>query len=288
MKTKASSPKQRTGKTILSDFTRRLIKTALAEDVGRGDRTSELVVPKDVRGEALIYAREDGIFCGAPVVREVLVNADPWLRVEFFAAEGQRIRKNTKTVRITGPARGILKAERTALNFLGHLSGIATLTHTYAEAVKKYHVLILDTRKTTPLWRELEKYAVKTGGGRNHRMGLYDAVFIKENHRVYGDLEKLRDYDGHVEIEVRNQTELREALKLNPRVILFDNFTPARLGEAVRLARRLRPETILEASGGINLENVTHYAAMGVDWISIGSLTHSVRSLDFSLLMQRA
>lgn len=269
----------------LSEATQLLIHAALAEDMGDGDITSEIMVPEKAKGKAVIIARESGIFCGAPVLEEVFHAADPRLKARFLARDGSAIKKNAQVVQIEGPVRGILAAERTALNFLGHLSGIATETRKYVEAVKKYHVLILDTRKTTPLWREIEKYAVQAGGGRNHRMGLYDAVFVKENHRPYGDLNQLSRFKGSVEIEVRNQAELKEAVKLNPRVILFDNFTPARLNEAVRTARALSPETILEASGGINLENAAHYAAMGVDWISVGALTHSVRSLNFSLLM---
>lgn len=268
-----------------SEVTRDLLRRALHEDVGRGDLTSDLLVSESARGSARILAREDGIFCGAPVLQEIFSIADSELQTEFLVEEGKTVRRNAVAVRISGPVRSILRAERTALNLLGHLCGIATKTRAYVEAVKRHPVLILDTRKTTPLWREIEKYAVRAGGGRNHRMGLYDAVFVKENHRPYGDLKKLRDYPGSVEIEVRNLEEMREALKLRPRVILFDNFTPARLNQAVHLARRASPTTILEASGGITLENVAHYAAMGVDWISVGALTHSVKSQDFSLLI---
>jgi len=271
---------------VFSEQTRMFIKAALAEDVGRGDATSELVIPRGARGTAEIFSRENGIFCGGPVLEDVFRLADSGLEVELLCAEGAHFKANARIVRIKGAVRGILKGERTALNFMARLAGIATMTAEYVDAVSKHHVLILDTRKTTPLWRELEKYAVKTGGGKNHRMGLYDAVFIKENHRPYGDLSKLKNAKGSVEIEVRNQAELREALKLKPRVILFDNFSPARLKEGVQKARKYSPGTILEASGGITLENVAHYAAMGVDWISVGALTHSVRSLNFSMLLK--
>ncbi|HTL48214.1 MAG TPA: carboxylating nicotinate-nucleotide diphosphorylase [Verrucomicrobiae bacterium] len=271
---------------IPSEKTRALLRAAFDEDFGRGDLTSELVVSKTAVATAKIFAREPGIFCGAPALLEIFKCADPALRAEFPVKEGAKFRKNTVVLILEGPVQSILRAERTALNLLGHLSGIATMTRAFVDAVKGYPVLILDTRKTMPLWRELEKYAVRAGGGRNHRMGLYDAVFVKENHRPYGDLKKLSGFKGSVEIEVRNREELREAVKLHPRVILFDNFPPFRLKQVVQIARRLAPETILEASGGITLENVGHYAAMGVDWISVGALTHSVRSLDFSLLLK--
>ncbi len=182
--------------------------------------------------------------------------------------------------------RSILRAERTVLNLLSHLCGVATRTRQFVEKVKKYPVFILDTRKTMPLWREAEKYAVKAGGGKNHRMGLYDAIFVKENHRPYGQLARLRQYAGKFEIEVRNLRELTEAFILRPRVILLDNFKPHLLREAVMLARKTHPEIILEASGGVTLQNVGQYAATGVDWISVGSLTHSVPAIDFSLLIE--
>ena len=268
-----------------SETIRRRLREALEEDTGRGDVTTGLVVSQGAQAEARILVREEGFFCGAPVLEEIFRIADAEIEMEFPVAEGAAVRRNAVVVRLKGPVSSLLRAERTALNLLGRLSGIATQTRAYVKAVKGYPVLILDTRKTTPLWREVEKYAVRLGGGRNHRMGLYDAVFVKENHRPYGDLQKLRDYSGSVEIEVRSLEEVREALKLRPRVILFDNFSPARLNQAVHLARRVSPTTILEASGGMTLENVAHYAAMGVDWISVGALTHSVKALNFSLLI---
>lgn len=264
----------------------RLIRQSFAEDLGSGDRTTDLLISSSARGQAKIVAREDGIFCGAPVISEVFKAAGGAVRLEFPVREGGRFRKNATVVKLSGSVRSIVKGERTALNFLARLSAIAVQTSRFVEAVKGHPVLILDTRKTTPLWRELEKYAVRCGGGKNHRMGLYDAVFVKENHRPYGDLSKLEKVRGNFEIEVRNQAELKEALNYQPRVILFDNFTPSRLNQAVQLCRQMSPETTLEASGGITLENVAHYAAMGVDWISVGALTHSVKAQDFSLLLK--
>jgi nicotinate-nucleotide pyrophosphorylase (carboxylating) len=178
--------------------------------------------------------------------------------------------------------------ERTLLNFLGHLCGIASKTNAFVKKIRPYSTRILDTRKTTPLWRDLEKQAVLAGGGKNHRMGLYDAIFVKENHRPYGQLGQLRKFPHRFEIEVRDLREMVEALILRPAVILFDNFTPADLKKAVKLARKANPKIILEASGGVTLENVKNFAATGVDQISVGSLTHSVKAIDLSLLVRTA
>lgn len=269
----------------LSAHTRWLLKKALAEDIGSGDITSRILVRPETHGKARIIARESGIFCGGPVVRELFRLSDPELKVEFLVQEGKPFTRSKVVLQAEGCARSILKAERTVLNFLGPLSGIATKTRKFIEKVKGYPVLILDTRKTTPLWRELEKYAVRVGGGRNHRRGLYDAIFVKENHRAKGDLARLKNFPYQFIIEVHSLRELKDALSVKPRGILFDNFSPSLLRKGVRLARRLNPEIILEASGGITLENVAHYAAMGVDWISVGSLTHSVKAVDYSLLI---
>lgn len=271
-----------------SKSTRDAIRAAVAEDVRGGDITAKLLIPAQAQSSAAIVARESGIFCGRPVLSEVFKAVDPRLEVIYPVKEGAKFKKNQTVVRLKGNTRSILAAERTALNFLGHLSGVSSMTRSYVDAVKRYHVLILDTRKTTPLWREIEKYAVRAGGGRNHRMGLYDALFIKENHRPQGALKKLDKHRGEFEIEVRTMEELKQALPYSPRVILFDNFTPSKLKRAVDLARRKSPETILEASGGMTLETVSHYARMGVDWISVGALTHSVRNKDFSLLLKKA
>lgn len=269
-----------------SAATREAIQAAVREDVGGGDLTSNLLIPAQAQGKAEILARESGVFCGRPVLSEVFKSIDKSMEVNYLVKEGGKYRANQKVMTITGKTRSILSAERTALNFLGHLCGISTRTRQYVDAVKKYHVLILDTRKTTPLWREIEKYAVRTGGGRNHRMGLFDAVFIKENHRPQGDFKQLEKYRGEFEIEVRSMEELKKALVYQPRVVLFDNFSPSRLKRAVDYARKKSPETILEASGGMTLDTVEHYACMGVDWISVGALTHSVKCADFSLLLK--
>ncbi|MDD5217532.1 MAG: carboxylating nicotinate-nucleotide diphosphorylase [Candidatus Omnitrophica bacterium] len=270
---------------IFSQRARSFLKAALEEDIGSGDITSELLIPKKAHGKAVIIAKQSGIFCGGPVIEELFHIMDPKLRVTFLVDEGNPVKKNRTMVRIHGNIRSILEVERTALNFLGRLSAIATKTKQFIGKVRKDSVLILDTRKTTPLLREFEKYAVRVGGGKNHRMGLYDAILVKENHRPHGDLSKLEKFKNRFEVEVRNMKEFHEVLKLSPQIILFDNFRPSSLRQAVQLARAKKPEVILEASGGITLENVSHYAAMGIDWISIGALTHTIKSLDFSLLV---
>lgn len=270
----------------LSSLTQRRIKAALAEDIGKGDVTSDLLIAPYKKGRAVILAREAGIFAGTETLRAVFKSADPKLKIKFLVKDGRAFRKNQPVIQIRGKIRSILKAERTALNFLAHLSGIATRTRAFVNKIGKRKTAVLDTRKTTPLWREIEKAAVLAGGGKNHRMGLYDAIFVKENHRKFGSLDRLRDKRGKFEMEVRNLKELSEALVLGPHTILFDNFSPAALKRAVRFARRANPRIKLEASGGITLRNIAAYASAGVDQISAGSLTHSVKAIDFSLLIQ--
>jgi len=266
--------------------TKSFIKAALEEDISAGDKTSDLLVPAIARGKAVIIAKEKGVFCGSPVLHEIFHSLDETSEIKFYVREGERFAKNQTVAEVEGSISAILKGERTALNFIAHLSGITARTREFVNRVKDHPVFILDTRKTTPLWRELEKYAVRVGGGRNHRMNLNQAIFVKENHRPFGNLKNLERSRGNFEIEVRNLKELQEALRYEPSIILFDNFTPAGLHKGVLMARKQRPEVILEASGGITLENVAHYAAMGVDWISVGSLTHSVKAVDFSLLVR--
>lgn len=269
---------------ITSELRNRL-KSALREDIGPGDITSRTLIPPYVRGKAVIVAKEPGIFAGESIAREIFRLTNPKIRTRFFVKDGDSFQKGKKLAEIQGPVIGLLEAERTVLNLIGHLSGIASRTREFVDRVKKYKVTILDTRKTTPLWRELEKAAVKAGGGKNHRMGLYDAVFVKENHRRFGDLTALRNHSGKFEIEVRNARETMEALMLSPKVILFDNFEPSVLKETVKMARQCSPRVIFEASGGVNLNNVEAYAKTGVDQISIGSLTHSVKAIDLSMLI---
>jgi len=276
-----------------------LIEQALAEDLGPGDVTTEAVVPEGVRGEGVILAKAEGILAGLPIAGEVFRRVDPEIRFIPRAEDGEPVAPGGVVARLSGSLGGILTAERTALNFLCRLSGIATLTSRYVEAVTPYKAVILDTRKTTPCWRLLEKYAVRCGGGRNHRMGLYDMVLIKENHiAAAGSLSeavrRARAWISRaeagigvkllIEVEVRTLEELEEALEIGVERVLLDNMDLATLKEAVELARaRARGRMELEASGGITLENVAEVAAAGVDYISVGALTHSAPALDLSL-----
>ncbi|MBU9888406.1 MAG: carboxylating nicotinate-nucleotide diphosphorylase [Candidatus Omnitrophica bacterium] len=262
-----------------------LLKQALHEDIGRGDVTSNLLIPPHARGTARVIAKEKGIFCGERLVRELFRIADPGVRLEFRVRNGQKVRPGQIVFKMHGNIRSVLKVERTMVNFIGHLSGIATKTRQFVNKVKRYPALILDTRKTMPLWRELEKVAVQVGGGHNHRQGLDEFIFIKENHRTHGELAKLKRHPGQFEIEVRSLAELWEAIQLKAKVILLDNFTPRAAKKAAAIVRQEAPGILLEASGGITLENVREFAAAGVDTISVGSLTHSVKAVDFSLLI---
>ncbi len=246
-----------------------------------------MLVPAKSKARAVIWPRSAGLFCGEAIVQEVFYQLDPSLKVTSLVREGALFKRHRPLMVIEGNAGAILRGERTALNLLARLCGIAALTREFVQRVKGFPVLILDTRKTTPLWREIEKYAVRMGGGKNHRFGLHDAIFVKENHRLFGPLKPLKRFRGRFEIEVRNLRELREALPLEPGVILFDNFQPGNLQKAVKLARKKHPQVILEASGGMTLETISHYAAMGVDWISVGALTHSAKPLDLSLLIEK-
>ena len=269
----------------VSRKTLELLKEALHEDVGSGDITSNLLIPPHARGSARVIAKARGIFCGERLVKEIFKIVDPKVKLEFRVHNGGKLRPGKIVFKMYGCIRSILKAERTMVNFLSHLSGVATKTRQFVNRVKKYPALILDTRKTTPLWRELEKVAVQVGGGYNHRQGLDEFIMVKENHRIHGDLKKLRRHPGEFEIEVRSMGELWEAIGLRPQVMLLDNFTPKEAKRAVAIVRKEAPGILLEASGGITLENVRRFAAAGVDTISVGSLTHSTQAVDFSLLI---
>ena len=264
-----------------------LIDLALAEDVGKGDVTTVATVPEGKEGRAVIIAKAYGIVCGLPIAAEAFRNVDAAIRLTHLASDGEPVAPGDVVAALSGPLRGILTAERTALNFLTHLSGIATLTARFVDVVAPYRAVILDTRKTTPGWRILEKYAVRCGGGRNHRMGLYDMVLIKDNHiAASGSLtEAVRRVRAAgislpIEVEVRTLAELEEALSLGVDRILLDNMDIPTLRKAIA---RAKGKVELEASGGVGLENAAEIAACGVDYISIGALTHSAPALDFSL-----
>ena len=276
---------------------RELVGRALSEDVGSGDITSQATVPADARARARILRKEPGVLFGLEAASEAFAQAGVE-RFDGLEAEAQWHDSVPAEVALaTGPARALLAAERTALNLLCHLSGVATLTARFVDAVRGTDAAILDTRKTTPGLRALEKAAVAAGGGRNHRMGLGDAVLIKENHiTLAGSLaEAVRrvreaEPEREVEVECRTAAEVEEALGLGADRLLLDNMEPAELAAAVAArdaaAKAHGPVVTLEASGGITLENVGEVAAAGVDFISVGALTHSAPALDLSMLVE--
>ncbi len=280
--------------TLSQEYIRQIVRAALAEDIGAGDITTECAVPAEMRAEAVILAKEPCVVAGLPLVESVFNELDPHLSVTLLVADGAVVEQGTEVCRLSGHARAILTGERTALNFLQRLSGIATLTRQFVEAVAGTRATILDTRKTTPTLRVLEKYAVATGGGQNHRMGLFDAMMIKDNHRVIlarlgsqalGDAVSAarENHPGKpIIVEADSLEQVEEALAAGANHILLDNMTPDELREAVKLVAG-RAKT--EASGGIRLANVRAVAETGVDYISIGALTHSARAVDFSLEM---
>jgi nicotinate-nucleotide pyrophosphorylase (carboxylating) len=275
-----------------------IVARALAEDVGDGDVTSAATVPEGARARARIVQKQPGVVFGLAIVAETMSRCGVE-EVDNLVVEGQwREEVPAEVLLASGPAAGLLAAERTALNFLGHLSGVATLTARYVDAVAGTGARILDTRKTTPGLRGLEKAAVLAGGGRNHRLGLYDAILIKENHiALAGSLAKAvhgaRSIypDLAIEVECRNLDEVSYALGTGADLLLLDNMDTETLREAVRLCGEnsgAGKGPSLEASGGVNLETVRPIAETGVDLISIGALTHSAPTLDFSLLVEPA
>ena len=261
-----------------------LVVLALEEDIGSGDITTERVVPENLKAKAFIFAKEKGIICGLEVVKMVFETLEPKIIFKKLVEEGEEVGPGGKIAEVYGNARKILSAERTALNFLQKLSGIATLTQEFVKKVNPYKVKILDTRKTTPALRVLEKYAVRVGGGKNHRFGLWDGILIKGNHIALVGLKeavkKTRELGKKVEVETRNLKEVREALQARADIIMLENMDLKTIKEAVKLIGK---SAIIEVSGGVNLENVRPIARTGVNWISIGRLTHSVKGLDMSL-----
>ena len=274
----------------------RQVRAALAEDVGAGDVTTAATVPADLQGVARILARAPGVVAGLALVAETYRQADRGVAFSAQIADGARVEAGTTIAIARGSFAALLTAERTALNFLQHLSGVATLTARFVEAVQGTGARIVDTRKTTPGWRALEKAAVLAGGGHNHRMGLDDAYLIKENHiagagSVDAALTAVMKHntDGKpVEIEVRSLDDLARALAFEPRPdrILCDNFPVDRLAFAVREIRARDPHIVVEASGNVILSSVGAIAATGVDWISVGALSHSAPALDVSCLIE--
>ncbi|MDX6641966.1 MAG: hypothetical protein QOF12_2977 [Solirubrobacteraceae bacterium] len=269
-----------------------LVRAALDEDLGAGDVTSLATVPEGALGVATITQKAPGVVFGIEAASAVFAALDPAVEVRALGPEGQW-RERGEVLRATGATRALLGAERTALNLLGRLSGVATLTARYVQAVEGTGVRILDTRKTTPGLRALEKAAVRAGGGHSHRFGLFDMVLIKENHAAAAGgvgaavtLARAAFPDVPLEVECRTPVEIAEALDAGAPRILLDNMAPAALAAAVAQNRAHRAPAQLEASGGITLETVREHAVAGLDFISVGALTHSAPALDLSLLLE--
>ncbi len=273
------------------------IDVALREDIGDGDVTTEFFVPKNAQASAKIVARERAILAGAQTAAEVFRRIDKDLKVSVLPKDGTEISAGESVMEVRGQASSILKGERVALNFLQHLSGIATLTRTFVDAAANKHVKILDTRKTTPGIRALEKAAVVAGGGTNHRFGLFDMALIKDNHLALNAnfdtfakaVRKFREAYPNLKIEVEADKleQVHAILNIDGvDMILLDNMKPAEIREAIALGKKRKMK--FEASGGITLKNIRQIAATGVDYISIGALTHSPRAIDFSLEINHA
>ena len=293
-----------------------LIRRALAEDVGSGDVTSLATIPATALAHARIIAKAPLVCVGLPLAERIFRSLDADASITLLAKDGDLVDKGRELLLIRARARAVLTAERTALNFLAHLSGIATLTHRFVESLAGTNAKIRDTRKTTPGLRMLEKYAVRMGGGTNHRIGLYDAILLKENHialaggvtaalgqaHAYASLQmKPQETTAYeaiagpntgspinflpIQIEVRDERELREALEAGAESVLLDNMTPDAAGRCVKLARSLRRDCVVEISGGITLESARAYAETGADFLSSGALTHSAPAADVSLLV---
>jgi nicotinate-nucleotide pyrophosphorylase (carboxylating) len=275
---------------------RRAVRTALAEDLGSGDVTTLAIVPASAKSRARMNAREPLVVAGLRFAELAFGELSPRVRVEPCVRDGQRVMRGATLLKLSGPSRALLSAERVALNFVQRLSGIATTTAQFADAVKDSGAQILDTRKTTPGWRRFEKYAVACGGGRNHRLGLYDLVLIKDNHLVALQNEKpnaiaagiaraRRKFPGlQIEVEADTLEQVEQAAEAGADIILLDNMRPKQLGEAVKI---IRGRARTEASGGVNLQTVRAIAATGVDYISVGALTHSARAVDIGLDFER-
>lgn len=270
-----------------------LLTLAFAEDVGDGDHTTLSTIPASAKGKQRLIIKEDGIVSGVEIARKVFEKFDPDLKMTVFIEDGSKVSRGDVVFEVEGSVRSLLQTERTMLNIMQRMSGIATMTAKYQAKLKGLKTKVLDTRKTTPGMRLLEKEAVKTGGGANHRIGLFDMILIKDNHVDFAGgikeaVKRAKDYCNEkgknlkIEVEVRNTTEINDALEAGVDRIMLDNFTPERTKEAVKLIRSKNPNVEIESSGGITLETLREYGEAGVDFISVGALTHSVKGLDMS------
>jgi nicotinate-nucleotide pyrophosphorylase (carboxylating) len=271
----------------MDNIIKSLIARALAEDLGAGDITSEATIPAESASEAVILAKQDLVLAGTDVAREVFHYLDPKIQFSSFTKDGDAIRSGTELARLSGNTRNLLAGERVALNLLQHMSGIATLTAAYVDRLKGLKAEVLDTRKTLPGLRHLEKYAVRMGGGKNHRMGLYDMILIKDNHikaagSITKAMERARKKPGQpkVEVETGNLNQVREALASKADIIMLDNMPLDLMREAVTI---IKGQALVEASGNATLDTIRAIAETGVDYISSGSLTHSAPAADISM-----
>lgn len=275
----------------MTQFLNQLIDMALAEDIGPGDITTDYLVPCDSQGQGIIVAKEDIVLAGLDIAKMVFQRLDPKIHFQSAYEDGAEIACGETVLSLEGRLRALLTAERPALNFLQHLSGIATQVRTYVKALKNSRVKLVDTRKTTPGWRVLEKYAVRMGGAHNHRMGLFDGVLIKDNHiaacgGIQQAVAEARKHISHlikIEVEVSDLAGILDALKSKVDVIMLDNMDIAHIREAVSA---IRNRAIVEVSGGVTLKHLTALARTGVDLISVGAMTHSARAVDLSMRIQ--
>ena len=279
----------------LSDQTIGLIAQSLAEDIGRGDITTLATIPESLAGRGFVKTKSSGILCGQDVFNEVFRRVDPSVKMTWHFSDGQAVSVDQKCVSFAGPMRSILIAERTALNFIQRMSGIASLTNRYVELTRHTKAKIIDTRKTTPIWREIEKYAVRTGGGANHRMGLFDMFLIKDNHitaagGIAQAIQRAIRYNDEtglqcaIEVETKNLDEIHQVLRFPVSRIMLDNMTIDDMRKAVGI---IAGKCEVEASGGVSLTTVKAIAETGVDLISVGALTHSASAMDLSLLVEK-
>ncbi|MCG7410753.1 carboxylating nicotinate-nucleotide diphosphorylase [Paenibacillus sp. ACRRX] len=270
---------------------REQIAAWLKEDIGTGDVTTAFTVPQGQQSKGIIHAKEDGIIAGLPVAEAVFEVVDPQLTFHALVQEGERVQKGTILAEVEGSTHSILTGERLALNLMQRMSGIATKTALFVQAIEGLPVRLVDTRKTTPGHRALEKYAVRVGGGANHRFGLYDAVMIKDNHikgagSIRDAVSRAREhipYTMKIEVETESMDQVQQAIQAGADIIMLDNMSSSNMQEAVKVIREQVPHVLIEASGGVTLETIREKALSGVDVISVGALTYSFNALDISL-----
>ncbi|MGQ9663725.1 MAG: carboxylating nicotinate-nucleotide diphosphorylase [bacterium] len=272
-----------------------MVRTALKEDLGKGDITTDSIIPPNTQTLGIIFPKEDGVLCGVNIARYVFEEIDKNINFEAKMEDGTEFSPGMTIATVIGPARSCLKAERTALNFLQQLSGIATLTRKFVKLINNDRIKIMDTRKTTPGLRIMEKYAVKTGGGYNHRFGLYDMILIKDNHieiagGITNAVNAVRQNSKRkrifIEVEVKTMDELKEAIALGVNRVMLDNMHLEQLDQAIKYVRASKKKIEIEVSGGIDIDNIVNYSGLDIDCISIGALTHSAPAIDIALKMK--